>query len=96
MLESTVAPYRRRLRESGVTRLGIFGSVARGEAGPDSDVDVLVTFAPEARTFDNLCAVGDMLEAAFRRPVDLVTADSLSPYLRPRILRDLKHVDLGS
>ena len=60
-----------------------------------SDVDVLVTFHPDARTFDNLFAVGEALEQAFHRRVDLVTEDSLSPYLGPRIRSEVKYVDLG-
>jgi len=62
MFESTIQPVRNRLRSAGVRRLGIFGSVARGEAGEESDVDVLVRFHPEARTLDNLLTVADTLE----------------------------------
>ena len=95
MFESTIQPVRNRLRSAGVSRLGIFGSVARGEAGEASDVDVLVRFQPEARTLDNLLTVADALEQVFHRRVDLVTEDSLSPYLGPRILPGVKYVDLG-
>jgi len=78
-----------------VKRLGIFGSMARGEAVASSDVDVLVGFQPEARTLDNLLTVADALEQVFHRRVDLVTEDSLSPYLGPRILLGVRYVDLG-
>jgi len=73
----------------------VFGSFARGEARQDSDVDVLVAFSPEARTFDNLYIVGDTLERAFQRRIDLVTEDALSPYLGPEILREVRYVDLS-
>lgn len=96
MFESTIAPIKDRLLASGVRRLGIFGSVARGEETTESDVDVLVVFAPEARTFDNLFDVGEVLEKAFNRRVDLVTEDSLSPYLGPKILSETRYVDLVS
>jgi predicted nucleotidyltransferase len=95
MLEHVILPIRDRLRASGVERLGVFGSVARGDARPDSDVDVLVTFAPEQRTLDNLLEVGDAIEQAFHRRVDLITTDSLSPYIGPAILREVRYVDLG-
>ena len=95
MFESTIQPVRARLRSAGVKRLGIFGSVARGAAVASSDVDVLVGFQPEARTLDNLLAVADALEQVFHRRVDLVTEDSLSPYLGPRILPGVRYVDLG-
>jgi len=95
MFEATIDPIRSHLHNAGVRRLGIFGSVARGEEDDASDVDVLVTFHPDARTFDNLFAVGEALEQAFHRRVDLVTEDSLSPYLGPRIRSEVKYVDLG-
>ena len=75
-------------------RLGIFGSMARDEENGASDVDVLVTFRPDARTFDNLFAVGEALEQVFHRRVDLVTEDSLSPYLGPRIRSEVRYVHL--
>ena len=96
MFESVIAPVKSQLVAAGVTRLGVFGSFARGEAREDSDVDVLVAFSPEARTFDNLYIVGDTLEKAFQRRVDLVTEDALSPYLGPEILREVRYVDLGN
>ena len=96
MFESTISPVRSRLLAAGVQRLGIFGSFARGEENEASDVDVLVTFRPGARTFDNLFLVGEVLEEAFRRPVDLVTEDSLSPYLAPHIREGVKYVDLDT
>jgi uncharacterized protein len=95
MFEPILSPFLGRIRAAGVIRLGIFGSTARGDAGPDSDVDALVVFRPSERTLDNLLAVGDALEEAFQRRVDLVTEDSLSPYLAPHILRELKYVDLS-
>jgi predicted nucleotidyltransferase len=95
MFETVIAPVREQLRAAGVARLGIFGSVARGETRTDSDVDALVEFQPEARSIDNLMAVGDALESAFHRRVDLVTEASLSPYIAPHILREVRYVDLG-
>ena len=95
MFESTILPIRSRLRAAGVRRLGIFGSVARGDVRPSSDVDVLVGFYPQARTLDNLLAVAEALEQVFQRKVDLVTEDALSPYLGPRILASVNYVELG-
>jgi predicted nucleotidyltransferase len=96
MFEPNIASVKGRLLAAGVSRLGIFGSFARGEEHGDSDVDVLVTFRPQARTFDNLFAVGEALEEAFHRKIDLVTADALSPYIAPHILREVKYVNLGN
>jgi len=95
MFESAIAPVKKRLLAAGIRRLGVFGSYTRGEERGDSGVDVLVGFRPQARTLDNLLTVGDALEEVFHRKVDLVTEDSLSPYLAPYILREVKDVDLG-
>jgi len=94
MFESHIAPIRSRLLAAGVERLGLFGSFSRGEAGPDSDVDVLVSFRADARTYDNLFDVGEALEEVFHRKIDLVTEGGLSPYIGPKILREVKYVDL--
>ena len=71
----------------GVTRLALFGSTARGNAGPASDVDVLVAFdgpATSARYF----GVQFYLEDLLGRSVDLVTEKALRERLRPFIERD--------
>lgn len=80
------------IRALGVARLALFGSVARNEARPDSDVDVLVQFAPGAKTYDRFLALSELLEARLERRVELVTTESLSPYIGPRILAEAQDV----
>lgn len=70
-------------RKYGVRALALFGSQARGDARPDSDVDLLVEF--ENPTFDNFMNLKFDLEQRLRRPVDLVTRAALRPRLRPYI-----------
>lgn len=61
-------------RRHQVRELSLFGSTVRGEAGPDSDVDVLVDFASEAHpTLLELADMQQELAAIFGRPVDLLT-----------------------
>jgi predicted nucleotidyltransferase len=72
----------------GVRRLALFGSVRRDAATASSDVDFLVEFAPGLKSLDRLVALGDLLEALLGHPVELVTPESLSPYLRSHILAD--------
>jgi uncharacterized protein len=80
------------IRALGVARLALFGSVARNEARPDSDVDVLVEFAPGAKTYERFLALSELLEARLERRVELVTTESLSPYIGPRILAEAQDV----
>jgi uncharacterized protein len=79
------------LQTMGVRRLALFGSVARGEAHPDSDVDLLVDFEPPLG-FDRYMDVKFRLEALLRRPVDLITSAGLKPELRPTIERECLRV----
>jgi predicted nucleotidyltransferase len=81
-----------RIRGLGVQRLALFGSVLRGEAGPDSDVDVLVQFSPGAKTFEHFLALSDLLEELLGKPVELVTTEALSPFIGPRILAEAHDV----
>lgn len=87
---------RTRIRALGVTRLGVFGSFAQGRQGPGSDVDVLVDFDPRSKTFDNFMNLAFLLEGLLERRVELVTASSLSPYIGPRILKEVVDVPLGA
>jgi hypothetical protein len=72
-------------RRHDVTQLRIFGSASRGEAGPHSDIDLLVDFG-SPKGFFELLRLEDDLKAFFGRRVDLVTEPGLSPYLREPIL----------
>ncbi len=71
----------------GATDVRVFGSVARGEARPDSDVDFLVRMEPGRSIFD-LAALVAELEALLGRPVDVVPDDAIYWLLRRRILSE--------
>lgn len=75
----------------GVKSLAIFGSVARGEAGPDSDIDILVEFEGPA-TFDRYMGLKFFLEDLLGRRVDLVTKRALKTRLRPYVEREAIYV----
>jgi hypothetical protein len=70
-----------------VKRIGVFGSFARGEQKDTSDVDILVEF--EKPTFDNFMNLAFFLEDLFQRKVDLVTPNSLSPYIGPYVKNEV-------
>jgi hypothetical protein len=80
------------IRALGVERLALFGSVLRGDARPDSDVDLLVQFSPGAKTFDRFLALSELLEERLGRHVELVTTEALSPFIGPRILAEAQDV----
>ena len=76
-----------------VRELSVFGSVARGHARPDSDVDVLVEFEPTARIgFIALSQLTHDLERLLGRPVDVVTKRGLNPRIRDHVLAEAEVV----
>lgn len=68
----------------GARSLSVFGSVARGEAGPTSDVDLLVDF-PSSPTFEQYMDLKLAIEDLLQRPVDLITRTGLRQELTTRI-----------
>lgn len=75
----------------GVIRLGLFGSTARDQSTPESDVDVLVEFDGPADA-DRYFGVLFHLEDLFGCSIDLVTEKALRPRLRPYVEKELVHV----
>jgi len=74
-------------RGHGIRKLSLFGSVLRDDFGPDSDVDVLVEFLPEAPlSLFRLVAMEEELSAIVGWKVDLRTPEELSPYFRDKVL----------
>ncbi|MEW6753321.1 MAG: nucleotidyltransferase family protein [Candidatus Latescibacterota bacterium] len=80
------------LRELGVRRLGLFGSFVRHQQRQGSDVDLLVEFEPGRKRFDSFMHVAFLLEDVLGRRVELLTPESLSPYLGPHILAEAEYV----
>ncbi len=70
---------KRRIRKFGVKRIGLFGSFASGRPRKRSDIDFLVSFGKP--TYDNYIRLKFFLERKFGRKADIVTENSLHPYL---------------
>ena len=77
-------------RRHGIRRLAVFGSGARGELRPDSDLDVLVEFHPATRVGLRFITIQDELTALLGRKVDLCTPGFLSPHFRERVVAEAK------
>jgi predicted nucleotidyltransferase len=73
----------------GVKKIGVFGSVARGEAKEKSDVDVLVEFESAKKSFDNFMELSFFLEDLFGKKVDLITTSGLDKYIRPYVEKEV-------
>lgn len=85
-----------RVREFGVRRCGVFGSFVRGGSIACRDVDDLVEIETGKKTFDNFIRLAFFLDDLLGRPVEIVTPESLSPYVGPHILREVESVSLGA
>lgn len=79
------------LRRLGVTSLGLFGSFARNQQRPESDVDLLVTF--DHVTFRNFMDAKLLLEETLSRPVDLALADDLHSRIRATVMSEVIYVE---
>jgi uncharacterized protein len=80
------------LRAQGVAHAALFGSIARGDDGPDSDIDILVDLDPAiVVTIFDYAGVKDFIADMFDRPVDVVSRESLKPRVRPKTTADAIH-----
>jgi len=73
----------------GVTSIGVFGSYARGDESPDSDIDIMVEFNRPIGW--ELVDLADLLESRLHHPVDLVIRRSLHPLIRDAILAEVQY-----
>ena len=83
--------HQKALEGMGVRSLALFGSMAHGEAGPESDIDLLVEFGQPVGLFE-FVHVKTRLEQILGREVDLVTPDALRESMRPQIPKEAVRV----
>jgi predicted nucleotidyltransferase len=77
------------LRARGIRRAAVFGSIARGDDHPDSDIDILVEFEPGAEgTIYEYVRLKEFVASLFKGPVDVIDRDALKPHLRAPAERD--------
>lgn len=80
------------LKKYKVNKIGIFGSFATGKMRKKSDVDLLVEFEDMIDLFD-FVHLNDEIQQILKSKVDLVTPDTIKPYIKPRILREVEWVE---
>ena len=80
------------IKTFGVKKLGLFGSFSHSQQHSESDIDLLVEFEPGQKTFDNFIQLSFLLEDILEHPVELVTVESLSPYIAPYITQEVEYV----
>lgn len=78
-------------RQNDVAMVGIFGSMVRGEARKDSDIDLIVRFS-KRKSLLSMVRLERELAEALGRKVDLLTEASISPYMRERVLQEMQVV----
>jgi len=90
---TTIGSNRDKLARYGIRKVGLFGSYARDEQSPESDIDILIDFEPDHENYDNYMAVYDILEQLFNtEKVEIVTRNGLSPHIGPNILNEVLYV----
>ena len=89
-IKQTLVDNRKALRKYGVKRIGLFGSYVRGTETATSDIDFLVEL--ERLTFRDYMGLILFLEDLFEKDVDLVTAKSVKPRLKPHIEKEVEYV----
>ncbi|AGL03924.1 nucleotidyltransferase family protein [Desulfoscipio gibsoniae] len=80
-----------KIKGFGVKKIGLFGSFARGEQNDTSDIDILVEFYQNHKTFDNYMDLKFYLEDLLNRKVDLVIAEAIKPDLKPNITGSVRY-----
>jgi predicted nucleotidyltransferase len=89
----TLRGLKKALTRYGVSKVGLFGSSVRGDAGRNSDIDILVDFDVDMETYRNFMAACDLLENGLSgQKVDIVTVKGLSPHIGSRILNEVVYV----
>jgi len=88
---ATLEKHQDRIRGYGVRRIGLFGSYVNGKQGRSSDIDLLVEFEHDKKTFDNYMDLRFFLEDLFGCKVDLVVSEAVRPELRPHIMGSVRY-----
>ena len=87
---------RKLIQKFGVIKLGLFGSFVRDEANSDSDIDLLVEFQENKKTYKNFIQLAYFLESLLGRKVELVTLKSISQFIKPYITKEVEFIQINA
>jgi predicted nucleotidyltransferase len=90
-LVEVLQKHRSEFRDLGVQRFGLFGSFSKDLQDDKSDIDLLVDFDAGKKSFDRFMELSFLLEDLLGRKVDLLTRESLSPYIGQKILAEVEY-----
>ncbi|KYC46116.1 MAG: Nucleotidyltransferase domain protein [Candidatus Methanofastidiosum methylothiophilum] len=76
------------LTKHGARKIGLFGSVSRGEERPDSDIDILIEFNGDPSLLD-VVVIEQEASKLIGKKIDLVTEDALSPYIKDKVMKEV-------
>lgn len=92
-LEALLRKNMNNIKNYGVLRLGIFGSYSKGHPSEDSDIDILISFELDMKTFDNYIDLKFFLEELLNKKIDLVIEENIKAELKEEILRSVHYVE---
>ncbi|MFH0938674.1 MAG: nucleotidyltransferase domain-containing protein, partial [Planctomycetota bacterium] len=84
------------LKKLGVVSIGIFGSIVHNKDTKESDYDILVELEKDKKSFKIFTSLCDLFEEHLGTNFELITKESLSPYIGPRILEEVEYVKITS
>lgn len=83
-----------KISDYGIHKIGLFGSFARNENNESSDIDFIVSFYDGKKNYKNFINLFFFLSDLFQRKIELLTEESLSPYLKDNILKEVEYVTI--
>jgi len=90
----TIQENMKEIKNYGIKKIGIFGSIATASNTEESDIDILVEFQKDKKAFDNYMELKFFLEKLFHRKVDLVIKDALKSRIKDSILNGVSYARL--
>ena len=89
----TLKQNREELESRGVEKIGLFGSYVKGEENDSSDLDFLVVFKENEKTYRNFMRLKRYLENLFNQEIDLATKNSLKPSIKEKVIGEVEYAE---